>query len=115
MRESARRWLAGAAVLGIATLVSGCNSSSLSKRELVVYFAPGAPQAEHAAAWGACEHATPAATAEPLPPASELPSNSVGDVRFRIDHTDDGQLAVLERCLNKQPGVRGVDIPDLTD
>jgi hypothetical protein len=96
-------------------LAGGCNSSSLSKRELVVYFDDAAPQAEHAAALRACAHATPEATAEPLVSANNLPSNSVGDIRFRIDHTDDGQLAVLERCLNDQPGVRGVDIPDLTD
>jgi hypothetical protein len=102
-------------MVSVAVLVSGCNSSSLSKRELVVYFDDNASQAEHSAALQACAHATPEATAEPLQPLSNLPSNSVGDIRFRIDHTDDGQLAVLERCLNDQPGVRGVDIPDLTD
>ncbi|HTR68791.1 MAG TPA: hypothetical protein VMH41_01010 [Mycobacteriales bacterium] len=109
------RHVAAAASLLVAGLaLSGCNTSSLSKRELVVYFAAGAPESEHVAALHACAHATPDATAEPIV-KSALVSNQVGDVRFRIDHTDDKQLAILESCLGRQPGVQGVDIPDYTD
>ena len=46
---------------------------------------------------------------------SKLASDAVGDVRFRIDHADDKDFALLTECLNKQPGVAGVDVPDLTD
>jgi hypothetical protein len=80
----------------------------------VVYFSQNAPATDHVAALHACAHVTPEATPEPLP-ASSLPSNAVGDIRFRIDHADDKQIALLTECLNKQPGVRGVDTPDLTD
>jgi hypothetical protein len=36
-------------------------------------------------------------------------------VRFRIDHADDKDIALLTECLSRQPGVVGVDTPDLTD
>ena len=35
-------------------------------------------------------------------------SDAVGDVRFRVDHADDKDLAMLTECLNRQPGVEGV-------
>jgi hypothetical protein len=107
------RQIAACALLGTAVMitVSGCNAS---KQELVVYFAENAPQSEHVAALHACAHATPQATPEPIE-NSNLVSNSVGNVRFRIDHTNDKQLAILESCLGRQKGVVGVDIPDYTD
>jgi hypothetical protein len=105
---------AAAAAVGLVLGVSGCNTSALTKRELVVYFADNASQAEHRAALTACAHATPSAHPEPFVEGN-LASDSVGDIRFRIDHTDDHDLAILYACLNKQPGVKGVDIPDLTD
>jgi hypothetical protein len=105
--------LTGALVLaGLGA--AGCNSSALSKQELVVTFDPNAPASEHAAALQACAHATPEATPEPIV-TSSLPSSSVGDVRFRVDHANDRALALLTECLNQQPGVKGVDIPDLTN
>jgi hypothetical protein len=103
--------VAGGAILLAA---AGCNSSALSKQELVVYFSQGAPMAEHTAALRACAHATPDATPEPIS-TSSLPSNSVGDIRFRIDHANDKEVALLTECLAKQPGVKGVDVPDLTN
>ena len=112
--DTARRVFVGVVAAGAAAVLSGCNSSSLTKRELVVYFQQNAPQSEHVAALHACGHVTPAAVPEPIG-KSNLLSNSVGDVRFRIDHADDKQIAELTECLNKQPGVVGFDIPDLTD
>jgi hypothetical protein len=103
-----------AVAAGLAAALAGCNSSSLSKVELVVYFGQNAPQSDHAAALKACGHVTPEAVPEPLSTGT-LPSDSVGDVRFRIDHADDREIALLTECLNKQPGVVGVDTPDLTD
>lgn len=101
---------AGAILLAAA----GCNSAALTKQELVVYFTADAPIADHAAALRACAHATPDATPEPMS-TSSLPSASVGDVRFRIDHANDKDVALLTECLAKQPGVKGVDVPDLTN
>jgi hypothetical protein len=101
---------AAGAVAGIA----GCNSSALTKEEMVVYFTQNAPISDHTAVLKACAHAAPNVTAEPIV-KSNLASDAVGDVRFRIDHADDKDLALLTECLNKQPGVAGVDVPDLTD
>jgi hypothetical protein len=103
-----------AAALGAVLGLAGCNSSSLTKVELVVYFTQNAPQSDHVAALRACAHVTPETVPEPLATGT-LPSDTVGDVRFRIDHADDREIALLTECLNKQPGVAGVDTPDLTD
>ena len=81
---------------------------------MVVYFTPERPAVgPHGGAEGvrACR-----AERHPEPIVkSDLASDAVGDVRFRIDHADDKDIALLTECLNKQPGVVGVDIPDLTD
>jgi hypothetical protein len=111
---SGRRIPLGIAGGAILFATAACNTSALSKQELVVYFNQGAPMADHAAALQACAHATPDATPEPIS-TSSLPSNAVGDVRFRIDHANDREVALLTECLAKQPGVRGVDVPDLTN
>jgi hypothetical protein len=102
-----------AAVASVAA-ASGCNTSSLSKRELVVHFSIDASAADHAAALAACSDVSTATVPEPMS-TSSLPSQSVGDVRFRIDHANDRQVALLTECLDTQPGVVGVDTPDLTN
>ena len=102
------------AALGAIVFASGCNTSSLTKRELVVYFMDNASEADHTNALNACDHVAPDVHAEPIT-RSTLPSNQVGNVRFRIDHADDRDIALLTECLDKQPGVKGVDIPDLTN
>jgi hypothetical protein len=109
------RRLAGMAVaVGVALMLAGCNDSALTKRELVVYFGDDATSADHAAALHACSNVTPEATPEPFVTSGPA-ADQVGDVRFRIDHADDKALATLENCLDRQPGVVGADIPDLTD
>jgi hypothetical protein len=105
--------VAGAMVVTACGL-SGCNTDSLSKVELVVHFAPGTPESDHVAALNACSDASPEAKPEPIV-TSNLPSQSVGDVRFRIDHANDHEVAQLEMCLAKQAGVVGFDTPDLTN
>jgi hypothetical protein len=110
----ARRAAAIVTVLAAAATVAGCNTSSLTKQELVVYFNDGAPQAQHVAALHACAHAAPEVSPEPIT-TSRLPANQVGDVRFRVDHANAKDIALLTECLDKQPGVKGFDIPDLTD
>jgi hypothetical protein len=109
-----RRAGIGAVALGAIVFASGCNTSSLTKRELVVYFTDNASESDHAAALNACANAAPNVHAEPIT-KSTLPSNQVGNVRFRIDHADDKDIALLTECLDKQPGVKGFDIPDLTN
>jgi hypothetical protein len=104
----------GVVLVGLAVAASGCNSSALTKEEMVVYFTQNAPQSDHVQALKACGHAAPNVIPEQIT-KSKLPSDAVGDVRFRIDHANDKDLALLTECLNKQPGVEGVDTPDLTD
>jgi hypothetical protein len=111
---SVRRLVVGAAAALALTAAAGCNTSALTKTELVVYFWPSAPLSDHAAALKACSHVSPETVPEPIV-KSRLASDAVGDVRFRIDHANDHDLALLTECLNKQPGVQGVDTPDLTD
>lgn len=111
----ARLLVLAAASAGVIVSLTGCNASSLSKVELVVYFGQSAPQSDHVAALRACAHVTPEAVPEPIETASNLASDVVGDVRFRIDHANDKEIALLTECLNKQPGVVGVDTPDLSD
>ncbi|HVT20870.1 MAG TPA: hypothetical protein VHE57_05740 [Mycobacteriales bacterium] len=100
------------AAVGIVA-VSGCNPA-LSKREMVVHFDPAATSAQHKAALEACAHVTAAATPEPFRTTGPIASQ-VNNVRYRIDHADDRDLARLTTCLSKQPGVVGEDIPDLTN
>jgi hypothetical protein len=100
----------GAAVVALG----GCNDAALTKVEMVVYFTPNAPESDHIAALKACSHVSPQDVPEPIQKSS-LASNEVGDVRFRIDHANDKELAELTECLNKQAGVEGVDTPDMTD
>ncbi|HEX3824446.1 MAG TPA: hypothetical protein VHV79_08275 [Mycobacteriales bacterium] len=109
-----RRLVVGVCAAGLLVGLAGCNASALTKVELVVYFNPNAPISDHAAALKACGHVSPQAIPEPIV-KSNLVSDNVGDVRFRIDHANDKELAELTECLNKQPGVVGVDTPDLTD
>jgi hypothetical protein len=109
-----RRLAYVAVATGVTLVLAGCNDSALTKRELVFYFTPSATQAQHKAALTACADVTPEATPEPFVttgPDADL----VGNVRFRIDHADDKAIAQVEDCMNKQPGIAGVDIPDLTD
>jgi len=107
---------AGVCLAAAATvaLISGCNTSSLTKREVVVYFDDGASQSDHVNTLNACAHVAPDVHAEPIS-KSTLPANEVGNVRFRIDHADDKDIALLTECLDNQPGVKGFDIPDLTN
>lgn len=110
----ARVVITTAITVGAIVGVSGCNTSALTKQEVVVYFTANATEAEHVAALHACAHSAPDVTAEPII-NSTLPANEVGNVRFRVDHADDKDIALLTECLHKQPGVEGYDIPDLTD
>jgi hypothetical protein len=110
------RRLVATCILGAsaAGVLSGCNTSALTKREIVVYFKPGTTTAQKLTALKNCRHATPEAVAEPID-HSGLPSDQIGDIRFRIDHINDKQESFLIGCLNRQVGFQGTQIPDLTD
>ncbi len=101
----------------VATLVggalAGCGQlgQNITKREVVVHFRPDATPAQHLAARAACAE-LPHATPEPLPKGT-LPSEQLNNVRFRVDNASDRDLLALYSCLQKQPGVVGVDIPSI--
>jgi hypothetical protein len=94
--------LAGCLVGGL----TGCNSVALSRRELVVVFQSSATDAQHAAALQACTGVAARTSPEPILPSTHRVARTA-DVRFRIDHADDRDIAQLEACLGRQPGVLG--------
>ena len=54
------------------------------------------------------------ASPEPITPGTHRVAPT-SDVRFRIDSANDHDIAELEKCLTKQPGVIGVqDTMDTT-
>jgi len=97
-------------------LLAGCGGKltrGLSVQEVVVYFSPSATPAQHAEVLHECS-GIPGTTPEPLPGPSAPLSSRVYDVRFRVDHASNQQLARLLSCLSshKSQGVGGYDIPD---
>ena len=100
------------AILATAFL-SGCNAN-LSKREIVVQFAPTATPAQHVAARAACATAAPHSSPEPIVHTKYITTH-INDIRFRVDKADDHDLNQLFNCLRLQPGVIGVSDPmDMT-
>jgi hypothetical protein len=95
-----------AALVVTSLLASGCNAS---RRELTVVFTPGTTAEQRAAAQQACTGAAPHTSPEPIPtPSGTRGIERTGTlVRFRIDVASDQDLARLEECLQKQPGVQG--------
>ena len=105
MRRHATWLLLAGAVAG-AVSVTGCNAT---RRELTVVFTPSASDAQRVAAWHACTGAAPHTSPEPIPtPSGNRGIERQGPlVRFRIDAANDQNIARLEECLGKQPGVQG--------
>lgn len=85
-------------------VAAGCKNAY--RRDLTVIFAPTATPAQHAAALRACTGVAPHSSPEPIVHSSYASSRAY-DVRFRIDHASDRDLAKLEACLGRQPGVVG--------
>jgi hypothetical protein len=88
------------------SLLAGCTGA---KRELTVVFAAGTTTEQRAAASRACAGAAPHTSPEPIStPSGTRGIERTGSlVRFRIDSANDHDLARLEDCLQKQPGVKG--------
>ena len=95
-----------AAVVGAAVALTGCSGA---KRELTVVFTAGTTAEQRAAASQACGGAAPHTSPEPIPTPSGTRGieRSGSLVRFRIDSASDRDIARLEDCLQKQPGVKG--------
>ena len=103
----------GSAATAVAVLagISGCKGT---QREVIVFFASDAPQSDHENALSACTGVAKHTSPEPISPGTHRVAPT-SDVRFRIDNANDRDIAQLEKCLSKQPGVIGVqDTMDTT-
>jgi hypothetical protein len=108
---TARR--AAAAVLAAALLLpaaAGCAKfdAALGQQEGVVSFQDGTSNATRLKVRAACSH-VPQAIPEPLP-TDHMASDLLYDVRYRVDHASDADLARLQQCLQRFPSVVGLDI-----
>jgi len=114
--SAGRRRLAGAGlILLAAAALAGCSQfdQALGQREAVVTFRPGTPVSQLLAVRSTCAKVH-AVTAPPLP--SDLSSPyALQQLTFRIDHASDADVARLETCLDKFPGVAGVTLQDSSD
>ncbi|MDQ1698794.1 MAG: hypothetical protein QOG34_657 [Frankiaceae bacterium] len=102
--------LAGSVVL-LGVALTACKGT---QREVIVFFAADAPQTQHEDALRACTGVANHTSPEPIEPGTHRVA-ATSDVRFRIDKANDHDIAQLEKCLSKQPGVIGVqDTMDTT-
>lgn len=95
-------------------VTAGCSSNAstvLSKREVVVMFAPEASRAAMARVRSNCANVTPRTVAEPMPKADNGVNRRYG-VRFRVDKASQQDLKVLFTCLKKDKSVVGVTQDD---
>jgi hypothetical protein len=110
------RRLAGTGlILLTAVALAGCSqfNQALGQRKAVVSFRSGTPVSERLTVRSTCAKVH-AVTAPPLP--SDLSSPyALHQLIFRIDHASDADVARLETCLDKFPGVAGVTLQDSSD
>jgi hypothetical protein len=102
-------------VLAVVAALAGCSqfSQALGQREAVVSFRPGTPVSQRLSVRSTCARIH-AVTAPPLP--SDLSSPyALHQLTFRIDHASDADVARLETCLTRFPGVAGVTLQDSSD
>jgi hypothetical protein len=102
-------------VLLAAAVLAGCSQfdAALGQRQAIVSFLPGTPVSQRLAARSTCAK-VPAVTAQPLPPDVNAPY-ALQQVIFQITHASDAEIAQLETCLAKFPGVAGVTLQDSSD
>ena len=89
--------------------VAGCATfnRTFGKQEAVVQFQAQTPNLVRLKVRAACSH-VPQAVPEPLP-TDHLASDMAYDVRYRVDHASDGDLAKLQQCLQRFPSVVGIE------
>ena len=105
-----RRAAGGAALAVLASLAAaGCASfdKAFGQQEAVVQFQPQTPNSVRLKVRAACSH-LPNAVPEPLP-TDHLASDVLNDVRYRVNNASDGDLARLQKCLEKFPAVAGIE------
>src|SRR5690242_10921762 len=114
--DAGRRRLAGAGLILLAAItLAGCSQfdQALGQREAIVSFRSGTPVSQRLAVRSTCAKVH-AVTAPPLP--SDLSSPyALHQLIFRIDHASDADVARLETCLDKFPGVAGITLQDSSD
>jgi hypothetical protein len=105
-----RRAAAVIAAALLLTTATGCAKfdAALGQQEAVVSFKDGTPNATRLKVRAACSH-VPQAIPEPLP-TDHIASDLLNNVRYRVDHASDADLAELQVCLQKFPSVEGIDI-----
>ena len=114
--SAGRRRLSGAGlILLAAAALAGCSQfdKALGQREAVVTFRSGTPVSQRLAVRSTCAKVH-AVTAPPLPSDLSAPY-ALQQLTFRIDHASDADVARLETCLEKFPGVAGVTLQDSSD
>jgi len=102
--------LAGAAALALG----GCSQNfdaAMSKREVVVVFAPDASRAVQTQVRDTCAKVTPRTVPEPMPTTDSGVNRRYG-VRFRVDKASEQDLTKLYDCLKRHKSVVGVNSPD---
>ena len=115
VKQGRRRLAEVALVLAVAAALAGCSQfdQALGQREAVVSFRSGTPVSQRLAVRSTCAK-IPQVDAPPLP--SDLGSPyALQQLIFRIDHASDADVARLETCLDKFPGVAGVTLQDSSD
>jgi hypothetical protein len=115
VKQGRRRLAEVALVLAAAAALAGCSQfdQALGQREAVVSFRSGTPVSQRLAVRSTCAK-IPQVDAPPLP--SDLGSPyALQQLIFRIDHASDADVARLETCLDKFPGVAGVTLQDSSD
>jgi len=93
----------------LAPAVAGCATfdRTFGKQEAVVQFQPQTSNSARLKVRAACSH-VPQAIPEPLPTGHADPGMAAYDVRYRVDHASDGDLAKLQQCLQRFPSVVGI-------
>lgn len=98
-----------------AAALAGCSQfdAALGQRQAIVSFSQSTPVSQRLAARSTCAK-VPAVTAQPLPSDVNSPY-ALQQVTFSITHASDAEIAQLETCLAKFPGVVGVTLQDSSD
>ncbi|MFL6241023.1 MAG: hypothetical protein ACJ735_16195 [Actinomycetes bacterium] len=104
-----------AAALVLVAALAGCKAAdALSTQEVVVHFAPNAPESAHIDVQQACG-VVPHVSPQPIP-SHEVASQAQTDVHFLVKPGSDKNLKRLYDCLG-QPRFHGIvlgyDTPDM--